>query len=488
MNSFRRPSVLVAVVSALLAVVSLVALERQRIGLVVERTTLAGSPATIWRDPGIEAPPLVIIAHGYAGSRQMMQPIAMTLARQGHLAVAFDFHGHGRHPVPMSGDVTSLDGVTEQLVRQTVAVTEAARQLPGATGPVALVGHSMATDIVIRAADRIDAAAVVAISMYSDAVTGTFPERLLILSGAREGRLREVALDRLRLVDPEAAEGETARQGDVVRRVAVAPWVGHVGVLYSPTTRAEIRDWVTSPRPSDETAAAPMTGAWLFLLLTAQVALGAAAATALGPRQPTDALPMRRILLAVGAPVAPALLAALVVPPGWLGLAAFGPLAIFFAVWGGVQLALARPGRAAFAFAPAGFALLLGWGLGLFAPALDRYGAAFVPVGPRLTVMALLLAGTVPFAVADAILLRGARWPLRLLARAVPIAVLLGAMLIAPRLGTAFTVLPVIVLFWVVYGTVGGRVAARTGPLAAGLALGIILAWAIAASTPLLAA
>jgi hypothetical protein len=488
MNALRRPSVIVALAASLIAIAALVALERQRAGLVVERMTLAGAPATIWRQADATAAPVAIVAHGYAGSRQMMRAIAMTLARSGHLAVAFDFHGHGRHPVPMTGDVTSLDGVTEQLVRQTVAVTEAARQLPSASGPVALVGHSMATDVVVRAAARIEGARdVVAISMYSDAVTAEFPERLLVLSGAREGRLREVALDRVRLVDAAATEGETVGDSGVARRAAVAPWVGHVGVLYSPTTLAEVRDWVTSPRSAGE-AALPATGAWVAVLLGALLALGASAASLLGRPEPVDPLPARRVLLAIVAPAAPALLVALAVPSDLFGLAAFGPLAAFFAVWGGVQIALARPRLAVRTFAPAGFALVLVWGLGLFAPALDRYGASFVPAGPRLPVMALLLAGTVPFAVADAILLRGAGWPLRLLARAVPIAALLAAMLIVPPLGTAFTVLPVMVLFWVVYGTVGGRVAVRTGPLAPGLALGVILAWAIAASTPLLAA
>ena len=61
-------------------------------------------------------------------------------------------------------------------------------------------------------------------------------------------------------------------------------------------------------------------------------------------------------------------------------------------------------------------------------------------------------------------------------------------MLLAPRLGIAFTVLPVMVLFWCVYGLAGRWVAARTGPATSGLALGLILAWAIAASTPLVAA
>ena len=53
-------------------------------------------------------------------------------------------------------------------------------------------------------------------------------------------------------------------------------------------------------------------------------------------------------------------------------------------------------------------------------------------------------------------------------------------------LGLSFSVLPVLVLFFVVYGTMG-RALDRGGADATsvGVALGICLAWAIAASTPL---
>ena len=185
------------------------------------------SPVTLWRRADGGGGPLVVVAHGYAGSRQMMQAICITLARSGFVVAAFDFDGHGRNPDPMDRDIASLAGATAQLVDQTVAVARAARDLPGVTGPVALVGHSMATDIVIRAADRLDdIAAVVAISMYSEAVTPAFPQRLLIVSGAREGRLREVALDRLRQLDAGSCRRRDghrrrcnpSRRGGAVRR------------------------------------------------------------------------------------------------------------------------------------------------------------------------------------------------------------------------------------------------------------------------------
>ena len=199
-----------ATAAILVAVLSVTMLERQRMGVSSETLTLAETPVTIWRSDNADGGPLVVVAHGYAGSRQMMQPISIALARSGFVVAAFDFYGHGRNSEPMSANVTSLEGTTEQLVTQTIAVSRAAAGLPGVTGPVSLVGHSMATDVVIRAAERLEGtAAVVAISMYSDAVTPEAPERLLIVSGAREDRLRKVALDRLRQLDPDAMESGT---------------------------------------------------------------------------------------------------------------------------------------------------------------------------------------------------------------------------------------------------------------------------------------
>jgi hypothetical protein len=44
---------------------------------------------------------------------------------------------------------------------------------------------------------------------------------------------------------------------------------------------------------------------------------------------------------------------------------------------------------------------------------------------------------------------------------------------------------PVLVLFYLVFGTMGRDVVAKVGPLAPGLALGVVLAWALGVSFPL---
>lgn len=488
MTAARRPSTLRLVIlgaSLLVAAAAVLALERARSGIATERLTIGQTPATLFAPPA-DRYPVAVVAHGFGGSRQMMEAISLGLARSGIAALAFDFRGHGRHGAPMSPDIARIEGTTADLTAQTLEVIAAARDLPGRVGPVSLVGHSMATDIIVRAAAEAGepAAAVAAISMYSDAVTPAHPRRLLILSGAFEGRLRSVALAAVAEVRSPAAEGVTVRAGGVARRAAVAPLVGHVGVLWSPATQREILGWLDAPAPR-----IARTGPWIAALLAAAVVAFGALAGLLGPPRAPAPGPSRRLFLAAALlPAVPAAGAALAAPP-LLGLAGFGALALFFGVWGAVQLGLLaaagqRPARPRIG----GAMLVLGGSL-VFALALDRYGAAFLPVGPRLPAFGLLALGALPFLLADAVLLRGAPPWRRLAARAVPLAALLAAMLAAPgRVGLVFTVLPVLVLFWVVFGTMGGQAARRADAEGPALALGVVLAWSLAASTPLFAA
>ncbi|WP_308918134.1 alpha/beta fold hydrolase [Jannaschia sp. LMIT008] len=463
-------------------------LHRDRAGLSVERIALAGTPVTLTRPAGASDLPLVVVAHGYAGSRQMMRAFARSLARAGLAVASYDALGHGRNPVPLSGDLTRIEGATERLVEQAVAVTRAALDRPGIAGPVALLGHSMATDVVVRAAPRVDAAAVVAVSMYSEAVTPDDPARLLILSGATEARLRDAALDAVHLVEPQAVEGRTVAAGDVARRAVAVPWVGHVGVLYAAASQREAADWIAPALGASGAVAPSPYAVWASVLLAGATALAWPLAGLAGPRRPrAERLPRRTAWLVALAPVPAAFAAAWIAPERVGGLLGFAPLAAVLLVWGTVQAAILwRAGIRPAWPAPRALAVLLAWGL-LFAGALDRFGASFWPTGPRLWILALLLPGTLAVMACDAALARRGGWLVRLAPRAALVATLLAAMILVPSKGVAFTVLPVLVLFWLVHGTAGHWVLRRGNAASVGLALGVWLAWAIAASTPLVA-
>jgi len=166
-------------------------------------------------------------------------------------------------------------------------------------------------------------------------------------------------------------------------------------------------------------------------------------------------------------------------------------LLLHFALYAGIQLAVLRRWpvqRGELSWA--GLALLLIWGLLFIGLALDRYAASFVPTGERLLVIAALSLATIPFMLADS-RVSGAgagRWWQRLAARAAILVSLAIAAVIKPEeLGFVLLVFPVVLLFFLVHGTLGRALAQRTGTAASGIGLGLILAWALGVSFPFFA-
>jgi hypothetical protein len=479
----RWGGLVIGVLALAIVALSVFMLERGRAGLVVTDLAVGTTPATFYHQPG-SAGPLVVVAHGFAGSRQLMQAYSLTLAQSGYSVLAFDFEGHGRNPVPMSGNVDAIEGTTQRLVDETLRVLAAGRALPEAGPGVALLGHSMATDIIARAAiDDGAVDAVVGISMFSQAVTAEEPARLLLISGQWEGMLRAAALTMARLVDPAAVEGATVTVGDVTRRVVVAPGVEHVGVLYSATGLHEARDWLDATFGRDSAGPVVAPGLWILLLLAGIVVLFRPLAGLLpvGPARPV--VPVRRFWAAVLLPsVAVPLVAVLVYRP-FLPVLVADYLMIHLALYGVAQLAILRVWPLPRVVWVAVMALVV-WGLAVFGLAIDRYAASFVPTAQRLGIIAALGVGTVPFMLADSLVaVDGWR---RLVARLMFLASLAAAAFMdLERLLFVLIILPVIGLFFLILGPLGRRVARQSGAGAAGLGLGVILAWALGVSFPL---
>ena len=493
MPGIRR---LAGFVAAALAALGLWQLESARSELSITPLSVGETPATIYRQPDASGP-AVIIAHGFAGSRQLMEAYALTLARAGYVVISFDFEGHGRNPVPMSGDVTSIDGTTRLLIAETKAVIDAAAALPYVTGPVALLGHSMASDIIIRQAiaDR-RIAAVVAISVFSEAITASEPKRLLMINGEWETRLRQESLKALRLVNPDAAENGTVSsvENDIVRRAVAAPRVEHIGVLYSGTALREARGWLDIAFGRESTGSVAMTGGWIALLLFAIVLLAWPLAALLPKGETRAQSPSRGTFLT--ASLVPAIVTPLLLYPAdtrilpvlvadymALHLLIYGLFALAILRWRGVRF-----GR--LAILPA--LTLVVFGIGVFGLALDRYVASFVPHAGRIPIILAMAVGAVPFMLADSLLTEGGAAPFwrRLAARAVFLASLgLAVALDFEGLFFLLIIMPIIILFFLIFGLMGGWVGRRTGaPMASGLALGLILAWALGVSFPLFSA
>lgn len=422
--------------------------------------------------------PVVVMAHGFAGSQQMMLGYADHLARAGYTVFTFDFEGHGRNIVPMSGDVTAEDGTTRLLVNQTLSVIDAVR---GPETAVALVGHSMATDILVRAAlERPETGPLVLLATFSGAVTPEAPDNMLMITGAWEPRLQGFAAEAV----ADAAPG-------VTRAAIVAPAVEHVAILQSRAGRAAALDWLDRyyGRSSDLTV--PQTG-WAFLVLLAATTILFAPLARLVPRKidRSPALSRRGFALAVGVPALGAPLLAWPLETKVLPVLVADYLAVHLLIYGLLQGAIqiylrGRPRGPNLL----GTALLVAWTIGVFGFFLDRYGANFWPTPARFGIIAALALGAVPFMLADSWLVYGARFWRRIAARAGFLASL--ALAVALDFDGLFFIIliaPVIVLFYLSIGSMGRVAAQRFGPMSAGLSLGLALAWALGVSFPLFSA
>ncbi len=491
----------VALLAVALALLRLGALER---GVETVEARVGATPVTVHRLAGAPPAPVVVIAHGFSGSRPLMRGFATTAARNGYVAVSFDFLGHGRHPEPMTGDVTREDGATAALVAQLDAVATWARAQPGVEGGLAVLGHSMAGDVIARwaVAQGEAVSATIGVSMFSPVVTADAPRNLLMISGAWEGWLADESLRVLRLSHgADAAMGAT--YGDpaagTARRAVTAPAVEHIGVLYSRTAMAETAAWLDAAFGRRGPGFADHRGPWVALLLAGLVALGWPLARLIPRLSPPQGAALGGWRFAVAA-LAPAVLTPLLLAPldlRFLPVAVGDYLATHFALYGVLTaaamaaLGAARPravpwGRLALAAAgAAAFALgALGW-------ALDAHVSAFLPIPARLPLLAALLVGTAGWFLADEWLTRGPGAP-RLAYPATKLAFLASlAAAVALDLERLFFLIilaPALVLFFVVYGLFSRWSFARAGhPWVGGLANAVVFAWAIAVTFPMLA-
>ena len=162
---------------------------------------------------------LVFIAHGYAGSSSFMRPIAIAIAQTGYTAIRFDFLGHGKHKLPYYSDLISSNKTTEYFVNQTNSIIDYYLKKYNKKSAI-IIGHSMASDIVVRVATkRNDINGVIGISTYTNAVTKNKPNNLLIINGEFEYNLREKSLNILQNIGIHKAQ-ENILYGSFVKENA----------------------------------------------------------------------------------------------------------------------------------------------------------------------------------------------------------------------------------------------------------------------------
>jgi pimeloyl-ACP methyl ester carboxylesterase len=499
---------LFAGLAVLLIGAALIQLSRADVGVHIARTTLHGTPLTVYAPAEGHRGPAVLIAHGFAGSQQLMQSFALTLARNGYVAVTFDFPGHGRNPEPLTGSITDPNGATRVLVDEMKSLAGFARST--GDGRLALLGHSMASDIVVRLAEETpDIAATIAVSLFSPAVMADAPRNLLVIAGDWEGTLKHEALRVVGLASAPAAPEPGVTYGDPAlgtgRRAAFSAHVEHVSVLFSQDSTREAVLWldrvfeINRPQPPLLDARGP----WILLLIAGVVLLAQPLSTRL-PRVSAApagaALSWRRLCMPLIVPMLATPLFLRVVPTHFLPVLVGDYLAVHFAVYGLLTtLCLAWAQRARIAVhnpvsrtaLAAASVCVIGYGFIALAWPIDRYVTSFAPGRERWVLVLAMLVGTLAYFLSDEWLTRGAR-----AARgaylasklAFVVSVGLAVALDVERLFFLIIIVPVIVLFFLVYGMFSRWAYASTGhPFVAGFANAVAFAWAIGVTFPLLA-
>lgn len=167
------------IVALLLIVLSWWGVVSARSGLVVQELKHNQVPMLYVAPQKGDKLPGVLVAHGFAGSKQLMLGYAHVLAHAGYAVMLWDFGGHGANASPLESLQHDLDIAYNALLEQPRVEK----------GSLALLGHSMGSGAVMSASisnpNRF--AATVAVSPTGAQVTRFAPRNLLLQAGSWEG-------------------------------------------------------------------------------------------------------------------------------------------------------------------------------------------------------------------------------------------------------------------------------------------------------------
>ena len=205
-------------------------------GLTVRQLSRDGVPMLYLAPTGAREVPGVLVAHGFAGSRQLMLGYGYTLAHAGYAVLLWDFAGHGANPQPIAPDAlqTAVDAAYGVLIEQPEVDA----------GRLALLGHSMGSGAVMTAAIRDPEryVATIAISPTGADVTPDAPRNLLLQAGSWEGRFLGNARELLARAGG-ATEGFAEGRA---RQLTVIPNAEHISILFRGQSHRAALDWLAN--------------------------------------------------------------------------------------------------------------------------------------------------------------------------------------------------------------------------------------------------
>jgi len=455
-------------------------------GLVVREMTRDGVPLRFIAPANVQNAPAILVAHGFAGSKQLMLAYGYTFAHAGYGVMLLDFGGHGDNP-------SRLDRAAGTLQADLDVAFAALREQPEVNETrVALLGHSMGSGAVLDAGVRDVGryAATVAISPREVEVTSSAPRNLLLQAGALEPPFAESAR---RLLDAAGGPNDDLA-GGLARALVMIPGAEHITILFRWRSHTAALDWLNQTFGL-ETAAHYRDARilWYGVHLVSWL-VGLTAVAPLLPAAPRPPAKQKRKLWSwLGLLVGPLLATGLIVLVSQAvnlsrvgGLLVGGAMGVWFFIMGSFWLAT-------------GFRLprltprAVLWGLALFAILWLAFGALahlvwlpWVLIPTRLARWPFLALLLLPWLLAGGLAQAGAGRGRRLawwLAQSVLLLVGLGAaVVLVPELSFLFLILPILPIILGILSVAG---AAVDQPWAYAIGSALFFAWVVAAVFPL---
>ena len=424
-----------------------------------------------------------IICHGYAGSKEMMRQLAFDISNAGSNAVIFDFIGHGSNSQKLVNNPTELSGTTQQLVNQLIGIINFLKTKYGSEIKINLIGHSMASDIVIRASENQNISSIAAISPYSTKVTSNFPKDLLLTSGQFERHLRKHALKFTQLVDPGADENIEYSNGSIRRKASYTKNTGHVSVIYSPHTGRDIIEWFDLTNYDRSIWTTHII--WILLGLTIITYGLSRLQFSKTKYEEKQRLSSVRLTIVSIASLAIALCSSLI-DYQVVSIFGFGSVAAYFGLNGLAILILCKETRdnskdfdfysflklvVAFSF----LTILINYFIGSYSISSHRLYAFLIMIAP-ITI----------FCIAIENLIAISSTTLAVFIRIMPIIGFSILLAIFPeKYGVMFTTVPIYIFYFLVFGYIGKIQRNRIGSYTTGATNGIFLTFAFAATNPI---
>ncbi|WP_155707197.1 alpha/beta hydrolase, partial [Gloeocapsopsis dulcis] len=206
-----------------------------RSGLVVRSFEQESIPLMYLAPQQAQAVPGVLIAHGYAGSKQLMLGYAHVLARAGYATMLWDFDGHGAN----SNQLQRFE-LQQNL---NVALNVLLKQPEVDRTRLALLGHSMGSGIVMSAGiEQVLFAAAIAVSPTGASVTSQAPRNLQLQAGSWEGRFIANAQQ---LLAAGGGSNDNFAAG-TARELVIVPNAEHITILFNDASHQAALRWLNA--------------------------------------------------------------------------------------------------------------------------------------------------------------------------------------------------------------------------------------------------